>query len=25
LEAAGAELATLAPYRKDQVLDEDSF
>jgi predicted N-acyltransferase len=25
VEAAGAELATLAPYRKDQVLDEDSF
>jgi uncharacterized protein len=25
VEAAGTELATLAPYRKDQVLDEDSF
>jgi predicted N-acyltransferase len=25
VEAAGAELASLAPYRKDQVLDEDSF
>jgi predicted N-acyltransferase len=25
VEAAGTELASLAPYRKDQVLDEDSF